>query len=348
MKNEAGDSGLQKSDRTNDPTIDRRLKVFFRKKTSWMSLGFLLSLIFFSLTAELWSNNKPLVFYHVDRIYFPVFQFYHPQQFGQPDTQLTDYKALSTEMDWAVWPVNSWDPFESNSSVSSYPSPPTGENWLGTDDRGRDVFARLLYGFRYSLIYAVGVWLLSYLLGTALGAVLGYFGGKVDLFGSRLVEILENMPALLFLITLIAIFSPNVWLLIFFTVLFGWSEIFHQMRAQFLMFRNREFVESARALGLSHIQVMMKHILPNALTPLVTLSPFAIASGISNLAFLDFLGLGLQAPTPSWGELMSQAQKYVGLAEWLVWSPGIMMVLTMISLITLGQNLRDAYSGSSK
>jgi microcin C transport system permease protein len=191
--------------------------------------------------------------------------------------------------------------------------------------------------------YAFGVWVFSYLLGTAIGSFQGYMGGFTDLFGSRIIELLEMIPQTLLLITLIAIFDPSIYLLIVFTVLFDWTAISHQMRAQFFQLRKREYVEAAKAIGSNHSRVVFKHILPNALTPLITFSPFTIASSVYTLAVLDYLGLGLRAPTPSWGELMGQAQKYFSTAEWLVWCPAIALLVTMIALINIGLAIRDSY-----
>jgi microcin C transport system permease protein len=180
-----------------------------------------------------------------------------------------------------------------------------------------------------------------------MGSLMGYLGGKYDLVGSRFVEVIEMTPQLLLLITIISIFAPSMVLLIVFSFIFDWTPIYHQMRAQFLQIRNREFVEAARALGASHWRIISKHILPNALTPLVTFSPFAIAANISGLALLDYLGLGLKAPTPSWGELMSQSQKYFTTAEWLVWYPSAALLITMVAMINIGLAVRDAYDSKA-
>jgi len=322
----------------------KRWSRFKKNKAAIISIWILAFLFFFSFTAELWSNSKPIMMHYDGRLYFPVITNYHPSDFGRHDIFVMDYRSLHfTHSDWAVWPLVQWDPFESNSTVDYYPSAPTKDNLLGTDDRGRDVLTRLLYGFRYTMIYAIGVWLLSYCVGTLIGASLGYLGSKFDLVGSRVVEIIETMPTTLLLITIISIFSPNLFWLIIFTVLFDWTGIFHHMRAQFLQLRKREFVEAARALGVGHLRIVLTHILPNALTPLVTFSPFAIAANIYGLTMLDYLGLGLAAPTPSWGELISQSQKYITTAEWLVWAPAISIVITMTSLINIGIAIRDAY-----
>ncbi len=327
----------------NDLTL-KRYRKFKRNKTAVISVWILIAISFFSFTAELWSNNRPLVMKYHEKIYLPLFNDYHPTLFGRDDIQVMDYHELAIQApDWAIWPAVHWDPFESNKKVAEYPSPPTTENWMGTDDRGRDVFTRLLYGFRYSIGYAFGVWLLSYLVGAFLGSLQGYIGGRADIVGSRLVELIEMTPQLLLLITVISIFEPSMFLLVLFSVLFDWTGIFHHMRAQFLQLRKREYVEAARSLGASHLRIITKHILPNALTPLVTFSPFAIAANISGLALLDYLGLGLRAPTPSWGELMGQAQRYFNLAEWLVWWPSVALLVTMIALINIGLAVRDAF-----
>lgn len=322
----------------------KRYRKFKRNKTALVSVAFLATLAFFSFTANFWANNKPLVLKYQGQLYFPVVFTYHPTQFGNEEIQVMDYKGLQlSDQDWAVWPPVRWDPFESNNDVTDFPSSPSKENWMGTDDRGRDVFARLLYGFRYSIGYAVGVWFLSYLIGALWGAVQGYLGGWFDIVGSRFVELIEMTPQLLLLITLISIFDPSMFLLVVFSVLFDWTGIYHHMRAQFLQLRKREYVEAARAVGASHFRIIGKHIFPNALTPLVTFSPFNIATNISGLALLDYLGLGLRAPTPSWGELLSQAQKYFTQAEWLVWWPSLALLLTMIALINIGLGIRDAF-----
>lgn len=330
----------------NDLTL-KRYRRFKRNRTAVISVWVLVIFSFFSFTAEIWSNNKPLVMSYQGQIYIPLINKYHPSDFGRTDIFVMDYRAIEPQSDWTVWPINRWNPFERNESVDTYPSPPSSENWMGTDDRGRDVFARLLYGYRYSIIYAFGVWILSYSLGALIGAFMGYVGGKTDLVGSRFVEIIEMTPTLLLLITLISIFEPSMALLVIFSVMFDWTGIFHHMRSQFLQLRNRDYVDAARALGSSHWRIITKHIFPNALTPLVTFSPFAIAANISGLAILDYLGLGLRAPTPSWGELMSQAQKYFSLAEWLVWYPSLALLITMTALISIGQAVRDAYDSRS-
>lgn len=331
----------------NDLTL-KRYKRFKRNKLAVLSSWIFLLLLFFSATAELWANSKPIVMKYQGKVYLPLFIEYHPTEFKREDIYVMDYRSLSMgEGDWAAWPLVQWDPFESNSKVERYPSPPSRDNIMGTDDRGRDVLTRLLYGLRYSMVFALGAWICAYLIGVIIGSITGFFGGKVDLIGMRTVEVIQTMPTTLILITIISIFTPNLFVLIIFLALFDWTKIAMYMRGQFLQLRKREFVEAAKALGASDRRVIFGHILPNALTPIVTFSPFDIALNISTLAFLDYLGLGLRAPTPSWGELLEQAQKYITTAEWLVWYPSIALVLTLTLLINIGLAVRDAFDSKS-
>ncbi len=327
----------------NELTL-KRYRRFRSNKTAFVSLVLIMCLLFLSLTAEFWANSKPHVFSYRGKIYVPLFASYHPSEFGLTESFVMDYRALELgPEDWAVWPIIQWDPFESNRVVDSYPSKPSKDNWLGTDDRGRDVTTRLIYGLRYTFIFAIGCWIIGYLIGIIVGSLMGYFGGWVDLVGSRIIEIIQNVPVLILIITIISIFSPNIFILILLYVAFDWTDIALQMRGQFLQLRKRDYVEAAQALGASHSRVIFKHILPNGITPLVTFSPFSIAGNIYVLSTLDYLGLGLTPPTPSWGELMSQAQKYFTTAEWLVWSTLIVMVVTLSLFINVGLGVRDAF-----
>lgn len=326
----------------------KRYRRFKRNRTAVVSVFIFLILTFFSFTAELWSNSKPHIMKYQGQLYFPLAKDYHPSLFNRTDIQVMDYRSLEMGPgDWAVWPLIQWNPYESNSYVETYPAPPTKYNIFGTDDRGRDVFSRLLYGFRYTFTYAVGVWFLTYLIGCTIGATMGYVGGKVDLFGMRVIEVFESIPSFLILITLISIFKPNLLMLVIFSVFFAWTGISHYMRGQFLSLRKREYVEAAKAIGSTHNRVIFKHIMPNALTPIITLTPFEITSNIYTLSVMDYLGLGLPPPTPSWGELMGQAQNYFSTAEWLVWGPTGALVLSMSLLININLAIRDAFDAKS-
>lgn len=327
---------------TNDLSR-KRWRRFKSHRLGVVSSWLLLICLFFSFTAELWANSKPLVLDYRGQLYFPVLKYYHPSVFGREDIALMDYRTLELGAeDWAVWPVIRWDPYERNSAPESLPSRPTASNFLGTDESGRDVAARILYGFRYSIAYAVIVWFFSSLLGMIAGAVMGFKGGWTDLFGQRVIEVIDSLPYLMILITLVSIFKPTLLLLAALTVFFGWVGISMYFRAEFLKLRRREFVEAARALGASRWRLIFVHILPNSLTPWITYSPFIIAGNIAGLAALDFLGFGLPAPTPSWGELLNQALKNFRIAWWLAVFPSLALFLSLVLLNLIGEAARDA------
>jgi microcin C transport system permease protein len=322
----------------------KRWRRFKKVKRAVVSMWVFAFLIFLSITAEFWANNKPIMMSFNGAIYFPVVKTYHPSVFGQPGF-VTNYRDLDLKKDgnWALWPLVKWGPFESNRQLSSYPSGPSEINWMGTDDRGRDVMSRLIYGFRYSIGFAVLVWFFSYLVGVVLGGAMGFFGGRFDLYSQRVVEVFNSLPALLMLITLIAMLGASLELLVGFSVLLGWMNISAYMRAEFLKLRHRDFVDAGRALGVSTWRILFKHILPNAMGPLITFSPIEIAGGIYTLAVLDYLGLGLPPPTPSWGELLQQAQNYFSIAWWLAVYPSLAIIISLTSLTFIGEGVREAY-----
>jgi microcin C transport system permease protein len=322
----------------------RRWRTFKAQKRAAIALILLGVISFFSFTAEIWSNNKPLVMSYQDSLYFPVFKTYHPTQFGITTTLVTDYRALSLDAgDWAIWPPLKWDPFESNREAAMFPGAPSGDNWFGTDDRGRDVLSRLLYGYRYSMTYALLVWAISAFLAVSIGGMMGYAGGWVDLIGQRVVEVQSSVPYLFLLIILISIFQPSLGMLVALTSIFGWISLSYYMRGEFLRNRKREYVEAARSLGGGHLRLIFKHILPNSLVPIVTLSPFIIAMNVNGLAALDYLGFGLQPPTPSWGELLNQAQRYFTIAWWLALFPSLALFSTLVLLAFVGDGFRNAF-----
>ena len=321
----------------------KRWRIFRKSKTAICSTVLLFLLILATFVSPFIANSKPLYVKYLGVSYFPMFKEYSAKDFGVTDSISIDYRELKLEKgDYSLWPIIQWDPFESNSKVDSYPSPPSKTNIMGTDDRGRDVFTRILYGFKYSITYAVAVWFISLAIGTLLGGTMGYFGGRVDFIGQRIVEVLSTVPQFFLLIILISIFSPSLYMLIGITCIFAWIGISYYVRGEFLKNRNREFVEAAKALGASHFKIIFKHILPNSLTPIITFAPFTIAAEIVGLAALDYLGFGLQVPTPSWGELLAQAQKNYTIAWWLAFYPSLALftVLTLLNLI--GQGVRDA------
>ncbi len=322
----------------------RRYRAYISKKRNIFALFIFTIILFMSLTSEIWSNNKPLIMKYEGKIYFPVFKTYHPSLFKIDDILVMDYRRLNLEKpNWAIWPVIRWDPYESNESVAVYPSPPSAQNILGTDDRGRDVLSRLLYGFRYSITFAVLVWFFSFASGMVIGGLMGYWGGLFDLISQRVVEVLSTVPQFFLLIILVAIFAPSLSLLVLISTIFGWIFISYYVRAEFLKYRKLEFVEAARAMGGSHMRIILKHILPNSLGPVLTFTPFVISGHIVGLASLDFLGFGLPAPTPSWGELLSQAEKYFTSAWWLAIYPSLAMLVILVLLNMIGDGLREAF-----
>lgn len=327
----------------NDLTL-KRLRRFHSIRRAVWSVYLIGIMVFFSATAEFWANSKPLVMHYHGSTYFPVLKNYHPSVFNQ-EGFITNYRGLDlqAEGNWALWPVIKWDPLESNANLSTYPAPPSKINLLGTDDRGRDVFSRLIYGFRYSLGFAVLVWFFSFFTGVVAGSVMGYWGGKVDLIGSRIVEVFDSLPYLLMLLTLIAFLGATLPLLVTFSVLLGWMRISTYMRAEFLKLRKREFVEAAKAQGVGVFRILFRHILPNGLGPLITFSPTEIAANIYTLAILDYLGMGLPPPTPSWGELLQQAQQYFTIAWWLAVYPSLAMIISLTALTFIGEGVREAY-----
>lgn len=301
--------------------------------------------IILSLTAEFWANSKPLYLKYAGKTYYPVFVNYHPSDFGQENALVMDYRRLeidSQKGDSIIWPIIKWDPFESNKDVDFYPSQPSSSNWMGTDDRGRDILTRLLYGLRYSMTFAICVWLVTFFVGTVIGGAMGYFGGKADFWGQRIVEVLSTVPQFFLLIIIISIFQPTLFLLVLLSSLFGWISISYYVRGEYLKNRKKEFVEAARALGAGHTRIFFQHLLPNSLSPIITFSPFVIAGNITALASLDYLGFGLTPPTPSWGELLNQAQKHFTEGWWLALYPSLALFLTLTMLSLIGEGVRDA------
>ena len=331
----------------NADTLKRWKKLKSNRKTviaGWCFLFFL----FLSVTAEFWSNNKPIVMSYEGNWYLPVLVKYHPSDLNlKTDLQVVDYRSLdfsNSDSNWAFWPLVKWDPFESNIKVEHYPAPPSFDNWLGTDDRGRDILSRLIYGFRYSIGFALVVWFSSYLLGVFLGALMGFVGGRFDLISQRCVEIIETIPFLLLLITLVDLVGgAPFWLLVIFMACFRWINISYYIRAEFLKLRKREFVDICRVQGMTPFRIMFKHILPNSLTPILTFSPFSLAAAISFLAILDYLGFGLMPPTPSWGELLLQAEKHFTVAWWLALFPSLALFTTLVILTFIGDGIRNAF-----
>ena len=327
---------------TNELT-KKRWRRFKARKTAFYSAVIFLFMVVITIVAPLIANNKPLYLTYEGNTYFPAVISYHPKEFNVTDRMVMNYKVFAEQENvTAIWPIVRWDPFESNNNVYQYPSKPTYSNIMGTDESGRDVFARILYGFKYSIAYAFLVWFFSLILGIIFGGTMGYFGGKFDLVGQRIVEVFSTVPTLFLLLILISIFTPNIFLLVIISSIFGWVPISYYIRGEFLQNRKKEFVEAARAMGASTSTIIFKHVLPNSLVPIITFAPFVISSNVISLSMLDYLGFGLPVPTPSWGELFAQAQKHFTIAWWLAVYPATALFITLTLLNLIGEGVRDA------
>tara|TARA_B100000035_G_scaffold315189_1_gene334326 strand:- start:2339 stop:3247 length:909 start_codon:yes stop_codon:yes gene_type:complete len=299
------------------------------------------------------SNDKPIIMSIDDRIYYPYIVDYKEIDFGGVLETTPDYKGyfisnlLSKDNNWAIFPINphSYNSINFN-NANPNPAPPSKENILGTDDRGRDVLARLIYGFRLSVIFAIVLTAIGIIIGLFFGAVQGYFAGRTDLYLQRFIEIWGSMPELYILIIFASIFEPSILLLVLLLSLFGWISLSDYVRAEFLKGRNMDYVNAARTLGLTDFQIIVKHILPNSLISVVTFLPFRISGAILILTSLDFLGLGVPSTTPSLGELLSQGKENIS-AWWLSLTTFVVLVGTLMLLIFIGEGVRESISGKS-
>ena len=321
---------------------------FRRNRLGFGSLLLFSALVLVSLLAEVVSNDRPLVVRYESTYYFPILKDYPEKTFGGDFDTATDYldpfirNKLSTGSNWAVYAPNPYGPKTLNYFAKEpNPSRPTRDNWLGTDDRGRDLLAQLLYGFRVSVLFAFALTFTGVVLGVLSGAVQGYFGGKTDLAFQRFMEIWGSMPELYLLIIFSAVFAPSISLLLILLSLFGWLGLSDYVRAEFLRNRQLDYVRAARAMGLSSWQIITRHVLPNSMTPVVTFLPFRMSAAILALTSLDFLGLGVPPGTPSLGELLSQGKNSID-AWWISLSTFVVLVTTLLLLTFMGDALRDA------
>jgi microcin C transport system permease protein len=314
----------------------------------FVSLVLFVVLFLVSLASELVSNDKPLVASYQGQLYFPVFNNPPETAFGGDFATPTDYfdpfirQQLAQPGNWAVFPLNPYHHSTLNYFAKEpNPAAPSADNWLGTDDRGRDLLARLLYGFRVSVLFALALTITGTVLGVVTGAIQGFFVGKVDLAFQRFIEIWGAMPELYLLIIFSAVFEPSVSLLLILLSLFGWMGLSDYVRAEFLRNRQLDYVRAARALGLSNWAIIWRHVLPNSMTPVVTFLPFRMSAAILALTSLDFLGLGVPPGTPSLGELLSQGKNNID-AWWISISTFAVLVITLLLLTFMGDALRDA------
>lgn len=327
----------------------RRWRRFKANKRGYYSLILFSICFLLSLGAELLSNDKPLLVSYQGSLYFPLLREYPETTFGGEFETETDYQdpfikqKLTTGGNLAFFPPNPHSYASINLQLKQpVPSPPDGTNYLGTDDRGRDVLARLLYGFRLSAIFAFILTIIGTVIGIITGAIQGYLGGRTDLFMQRFIEIWSAMPELYLLIIFASIFKPSVLLLLILLSIFGWMGLADYVRAEFLKGRNLDYVKAAKALGVGNITIMFRHLLPNGMTPVITFLPFRLSGSILALTSLDFLGLGVPPPTPSLGELLAQGKNNIE-AWWLSLTTFGVLVGTLVLLIFIGEALRETF-----
>jgi len=333
--------------RTN-PINRRRLDAFVQNRRGFWSLWIFLLLLAATLLAEGLANDKPLLVRYDGAWYVPVFQTYSETEFGGEFATEADYRdpyvqeLIQEKGGWMLWPPipYSFDTVNYN-LPSPAPSPPTADNWLGTDDQGRDVTARLIYGFRISVLFGLVLTVFSSIIGVAAGAVQGYFGGATDLLFQRVIEIWSGMPQLYLLIILSNVIVPSFWWLMLIMLLFSWMALVGVVRAEFLRGRNLEYVRAARALGMSHRRIMFRHLLPNAMVATLTFLPFILAGSVTTLTALDFLGFGLPPGNPSLGELLAQGKDNLH-APWLGIAAFVVIALQLSLLVFIGEGVRDA------
>jgi microcin C transport system permease protein len=321
---------------------------FKRNRLGYWSLVLFCVLVVASLFAEVLSNDRPLVVRYEGQTYFPIVRDYPETVFGGDFETPADYldpfirKQITQGDNWALYAPNPYGSQTINYFAEKpNPSGPSRANWFGTDDRGRDLLAQLIYGFRVSVLFALALTAIGVLLGVLTGAIQGFFGGKTDLAFQRFIEIWGAMPELYLLIIFSAVFAPSLGLLLILLSLFGWMGLSDYVRAEFLRNRQLDYVRAARAMGLSNAQIIWRHILPNSLTPVVTFLPFRMSAAILALTSLDFLGLGVPPGTPSLGELLSQGKNSID-AWWISLSTFGVLVLTLLLLTFMGDALRDA------
>ena len=330
------------------PMIQSRLQRFRQNRLGYFCF-IVFSLIFvLALGANLIANEKPLLVKYQHTLYFPVLKAYPETTFGGVFETEADYKdpvvqQLIADHGWALWPIIRYAAQTPNLDLAvPVPSAPTAQNWLGTDDQGRDVLARILYALRVSLLFGFALTLLSALIGILVGAIQGYYGGWIDLIGQRVLEVWGGLPMLFIVMILVSIFTPSVYWLFCIMLFFGWTTLVNLVRAEFLRARNLDYVRAARALGVSDAGIIVRHILPNVISSSLSQLPFMLTANITALAALDFLGLGLPADTASLGEILLQGKNNLD-APWLVLAGFFTLAIVLSLLIYIGEAARDAF-----
>ena len=333
-----------------NPATLKKMKRFRSIKRGFWSFVILLIMIFVSFFAEVFINSRAIMVYYNGKLYFPTYtQMIPGSVFGLGYEYETNYRDLKTKFEntsnFVVMPPVPYNPYENDLKFNSYPPFPPSfkeKHFLGTDNVGRDIFARLVYGFRTAIIFSFVLLLLNYTIGITIGCSMGYFGGKFDLIFQRIIEIWSNVPFLYVIIIIASIVIPSFMILLLIMAFFGWIGITWVMRTMTYKEKEKEYVLAMRTLGASHARIIFKHIIPNTISVIVTYAPFAISGGIVSLTSLDYLGFGLPAPTPSWGELLSQGWQNME-AWWIVSSVVAALVITLMTVTFIGEGIREAF-----
>ncbi|HXZ67995.1 MAG TPA: ABC transporter permease [Alphaproteobacteria bacterium] len=329
------------------PITRRRLANFRANKRGFYALWVFIALLLITLPAEFVANDRPLVVYYDHHLYFPALVDYPESTFGG-FLAVTDYRSpfirdQFKKPNWAIWPLIEYNYRTINRDPSSpAPSPPSKENWLGTDNQSRDVLARVIYGFRVSVLFGLILTIISSAIGVAAGAIQGYFGGWIDLTFQRFIEIWRGLPQLYVLIIIASVIQPSFWSLVGILLLFQWMALTQLVRAEFLRARNFDYIRAARAMGINNLTIMWRHVLPNAMVATLTFLPFVLTGSVTALTTLDFLGFGLPPGSASLGELLNQGRSNPQ-APWLGLT-GFAVLATMLTLmIFIGEAVRDAF-----
>lgn len=338
-----------------NPLLKRRIRRFTGIKRGYYSLIILVVLFILSLLSNFIANNRAIIVKYEGEYYFPTFKFHPMITFGQEDEwgftdAETNYRKLKEEFEgtenWLIMPIVPFNPYENDFGYydDPPPNPPDSRHWFGTDSQGRDVFARILYGLRVSLLFALTLVFISQIFGTFIGSLQGYKGGRFDILTQRFIEIWSTLPFLYVVIIMATFFKPGFGLLLFIMALFQWMRITYYMRTEMYREKTRQYCLAAHSYGASHLRIVFKHLLPNCLTPLITFTPFAVVLSITMLTALDYLGYGLPPPTPSWGELIDQALEPANRDKiWLTIAPFTAISITLILVTLIGESVREAF-----
>ncbi|MCC7516130.1 MAG: ABC transporter permease subunit [Pseudomonadales bacterium] len=335
------------------PQTRKQWQRFCSIKRGYWSAILLLLLIFLSAIAELLANNRALVVHYNQQYFFPTYSAMLPgTTFGFDYPHETDYRALQQQFkqqpesgNWVIMPIIPWNPLESQIVDGRYPPLPPSiqeRHFLGTDGVGRDIAARLLYGFRLSIAFSLLLLLCNYTIGTIIGITMGYYGGKFDLFMQRIIEIWSSVPTLYIIMIIASVILPGFWMLLLIMAFFDWTAITWYMRTESYKEKSRTYVLAARAQGASDWRIITQHLLPNTRSLLITFAPFSITGGITALTALDYLGFGLPPPTPSWGDLLREGMARLD-SEWIVGSVTVAMVGVLVMVTWVGEALREAF-----